>query len=599
MELDDPRQAALESQANVRLVTGNPGVGKTFFGCKVAEWELSGQKSRLNPFQKILFLTFARNAVARIRQAYLQQISEKDDLSEKNKSKLKSDFHNRIHVNTFAGFFWWLIESYGRYIPGNSSPNRLWLIGNRRTGSEIVPDYYNGYTFDELEEAAKDVLQVNAILSLISNLYPIIIIDEFQDVNNPLFEIVKLLSHKSRLVLLCGPGQCIYQGLKRFDPNLIMEKCREELNPEQFQIVPKDQQKQRHCVEISELISQYNSGEVSFSDKWPIKFQAVFRRTIKNNPKELETQAGKQIQDMSDYFKEAQPGKRFSLAVLASTNQGVAKIFYRLRKGSDGFGLRPISASLHFDEALLLQYGRLILHLLKGHWISVGNHTTEISHVAGLIAGLFQQADRGTDINSSSWEPLSCELCQKIEKQHAPKDNSWNSMREKILKDLEVVNTLIRAPLNKLPNGTPSTPFTKADSLLLQFLKNEFLKSIAPAFNSGGFLQPSKAEHLFENSMQQKIIFEKLGIETGVQVMTIHKSKGREFDGVVLVLEDNRKALWRNESNTSDTELEDLYRVAISRARDAFGLTSYNDIYNDAKPSVQKLLPDGQFSIRQ
>jgi len=105
MELDDPGQAALESQANVRLVTGTPGVGKTFFGCKIAEWELSGQKSRLNPFQKILFLTFARNAVARIRQAYLQQISEKDDLSEKNRSKLKSDFHNRIHINTFAGFF--------------------------------------------------------------------------------------------------------------------------------------------------------------------------------------------------------------------------------------------------------------------------------------------------------------------------------------------------------------------------------------------------------------------------------------------------------------------------------------------------------------
>jgi len=599
MELDDPRQAALESQANVRLVTGDPGVGKTFFGCKIAEWELSIQRNRLRPFQKILFLTFARNAVARIRQAYLQQISEKDDLIDKYKAKLISDFHNRIHVNTFAGFFWWLVESYVRYIPGNSSCNRLWLIGNRRTGSEIVPDRYNGYTFDELEGAAKGVLKVNAILSLISNLYPVIIIDEFQDVNNSLFGIIKLLSNKSRLVLLCGPGQCIYQAMKQFDPNLIMAKCRGELNPDQFQIVQKDHQKQRYCIEISALISQYNSGEVSFSYEWPIKFQAVFRRTIKNIPKELETQVGKQIKDMRGYLKKVQPGKRFSLAVLASTNQGVAKIFYRLRKGSDAFGLRPMSSSLHFDDALLLQYGRLILHLLKEHWISVGNHAVEINQVAGLIASLFQQSDRSTDTDSSSWEPLACELCQKIEKQRAPKDKSWNSISGKLFNDLEVVNTLLRSPLDKLPDGSPSTPFTKADSLLLQVLKNEFLKSIALAFNSGGFLQTVKGKHLFENSMQQRIIFEKLGIESGVQVMTIHKSKGREFDGVVLVLEDNRKALWRNESNTSDSELEDLYRVAISRARDAFGLTAYNDIFNDAKPAVQKLLPNGHFSIQQ
>jgi DNA helicase-2/ATP-dependent DNA helicase PcrA len=597
MELRDSRQAALESQANIRLVTGDPGVGKTFFGCKIAEWELSGKKNKLNLYQKILFLTFARNAVARIRQAYIQQISEKDDLSEDVKAKLISNFHKRIHVNTFAGFFWWLVESYGRYIPGNSSSNRLWLIGNKRTGSEIVPNHYNGITFSELEASAKEVLKVAAIQALISDLYPVIIIDEFQDVNDSLFEIIKLLNLNTRIVLLCGPGQCIYQGMKQFDPTLIMEKCKNELKPEQFHITPKDQQKQRYCAEINELISQYNAGGVSFSDKWPIKFQAVSPRTLKNHPKELETQAGKQIQDMKDYFKETKPGKKFSLAVLASTNQGVAKLFYRFRKGSDGFALSPIPATLHFDDALLLQYGRLILHLLKGHWSSVGNYTIETKEVAGLISCLFQQADRNSVTDTSSWEPLAGELCKKIKGQRGPKDNSWDSIWKKVLNDLESVNKYLRAPLDKLPDGSPSTPFTKTDSPLLQVLRNETLRSIVHAFNHTGSLLSAKAIHLFENSMQKRIIFEKLGIESGVQVMTIHKSKGREFDGVVLVLEDNRKALWRNESNTSDTELEDLYRVGISRARDAFGLTAYNNIYNDAKPAVQKLLPDGHFSV--
>lgn len=597
METVNPRQAALESKSKIRLITGDPGVGKTFFGCEIAEWELSGKKNKLNSAQKILFLTFSRNAVARIRQAYIQQISDKDEVSESRKTKLISDFHNRIHVNTFAGFFWWLVESYGRYIPGNLSPNRLWLIGNKRTGSEIIPDRYSGYTFDELADSTKEVLNVNAILDLMSEIYPFIIIDEFQDVDDSLFEMIKLLSSKSRVVLLCGPGQCIYRGLKEFDPDMVMKKCENELQPERFKIAAIDQQSQRYCPQIIELIDRYNSGEVSFSDQWPVHFQAISRKTIRGNPKELETQVGKQVQDMKKYLYETGLKKPFSLAVLASTNQGVAEIFHRLKNGSDIYSLRPMSASLHFEDTLLLQYGRLILHLLKIHWSAVGKHTIEVRDVAALITSLFQQVGRSTVTTPINWEPLSSVLYEKISGQLPPRDKSSSSIIDRIEKNLEVVNKLLRADKTILPTGSPSTPFTKTDSRLLKLLRDETLKSINPAFNSDGSLQPAKAKHLFEKSMQQRIIFEKLGIERGVQVMTIHKSKGREFDGVVLVLENNRKALWRNESNTLDKELADLYRVGISRARYAFGLTAYNNIFDEAKPAVQKLLPDGYFSV--
>ncbi len=98
--------------------------------------------------------------------------------------------------------------------------------------------------------------------------------------------------------------------------------------------------------------------------------------------------------------------------------------------------------------------------------------------------------------------------------------------------------------------------------------------------------------------MQKRIIFEKLGIELGVQVMTIHKAKGREFDGVALVLEDSRKALWRKDSKSADSELNDVYRVGISRAKEAFGLIAYNDVYDDAKMPIQKLLPVKLFRSR-
>ncbi|HKZ41690.1 MAG TPA: 3'-5' exonuclease, partial [Candidatus Hodarchaeales archaeon] len=98
------------------------------------------------------------------------------------------------------------------------------------------------------------------------------------------------------------------------------------------------------------------------------------------------------------------------------------------------------------------------------------------------------------------------------------------------------------------------------------------------------------ARRAFEVSLQQRIIFEKLGIHHSVEVMTIHKAKGREFNGVVLVFEDNYKALWKAGSLTADAELVDLYRVAISRARDVIGIIAYNDTIDHVRVEVRKLL---------
>ncbi|MFC2146715.1 AAA family ATPase, partial [Acidobacteriota bacterium] len=366
----DTRISAQISKAKVRIIKGNPGVGKTYLGCQIAEYELQTPIRGLRIHQKILFLTFARNAVARIRQAYLKHISNDTRLSDTEKTRKQSNFHNRVRLNTFAGFFWWLVESYGRYVPGASSYERPWLIGISKTGYEMLPEQYKGYTFSELEETANSALRVRGIRTLISQLFPLIIIDEFQDVDNDLFEIINLLSQGSRLVLLSGPGQCIYRGMKNFDPHSIISKCMDQLKPDVYELIPNDQNKQRYCLEISALISEYNNGNVSFSKSWPIKFQSIPRLTKNNLPNELETQAAKMITDMRAYLRGIYPEKKITLCVITSTNQGVAKIFDRLSKGRDTYRLRPIKATLHFDDALLLQYGRFLLELLKGNWIT-------------------------------------------------------------------------------------------------------------------------------------------------------------------------------------------------------------------------------------
>lgn len=592
----DVRQTAINSDAKVRLITGKPGVGKTYFGCQVTDHELRNPALGVSRYQKVLFLTFARNAVARIRQAYNQQLSKDTTIPERIKEKRISEFNARVHLNTFAGFFWWLITSYGRYLSGDSATSRPWFIGAKRSETESVPDGYKGYTFEELEDDAIAALRIKEILSLISDIYPLIIIDEFQDVDKTLFEFIDLLRQNSRLVLLSGPGQCIYRGLKEFDPDEIMNECKTKFNPVAFELEPLDEDSHRYCPEIAAFIKEYESGDVSMHTNWPIMHKGIDRKTRGGFPKELETQVGLLLKSMRDYLSEKSPQRKSSLCVLTSTNQGASKIYSRLLRGNETYHLNPLRVSLHFEDTLLSQYGRLILTLLKNHWIAIPGSGTDIDFVSEKIASFFKQADKNDDHVPSDWVPLSNALLEIVCRQKGPtKDKTKEGLISKLVNDIRVINKKLRAKKGDLPNGSPKTPLIETDTPLMNTLCKELLLSIESAFYRKGHLNIAKAEILFEKSMQQRIIFEKLGIESGIQVMTIHKAKGREFDGVVIVMEDSHKAMWRNNSNASDSELNDLYRVETSRAKEAFGLIGYNDIYHDAKPYVQKFLPTDIF----
>ena len=596
--MDSIRQSVLTSMAKVRLITGKPGVGKTYLGCEIAEYELCNINRSLLPHQKILFLTFARNAVARIRQAYLERISYDLTLSDRQKKARQSLFHERVCVNTFAGFYWWLVEAYGRYSYDDWAHQRPWFVGSRRISDhEVVPHQYRGYTFDEIEQAAHSTLNVRGLRKLLSDLYPLIIIDEFQDVHDRLFEIITLLGGKSRLVLLRGPGQCIYQNLKHFEPETVLQKCLQDLHPEQYELVPEDQNKQRYCPEISGFISSLSADDLSPHENWPVRFLAVPRLSQNNRPKELETQAGQLHKGMKGYLKKLHSQARHSLCVLASTNQGAAAIFSRFRRGSTGFNLQPIPASLHFDDLLLLQYGRLLLELLGDHWVSVKRNAHDTRLLAYRLVSFFQHLDASVTEDMDRWHPLVLQLSKMVRQQNPPKEKS--PTHKKLRYDLEHVNRLLRSRKDQLPTGTPTTPLTASDAVLLQVILDEFLKSVKSAFNPDYSLNTARASRSFEKFMRQRVIFEKTGISAGVQIMTIHKSKGREFDGVILVLEDNRKALWKRGSLASDSEVEDLYRVAISRAKYAFGLIAYKDSYGAARPAIQRMLPRALFDAEK
>lgn len=571
--MDSSREDILKSLKKTRLVEGEPGVGKTWFGSQLAKYELDNPQRGVQPHQKILFLTFARNAVARFRQVLADQ------------NKLDEKIEERLRVDTFAGFFWWVVSCYGRYTK-NGTDKKPWLIGSRRIRNINVPNGYEGFTFDELESRAYETIKIPAISKLISDVYPLVIIDEFQDVHESLFDVIAELAKKSRIVLLRGPGQCIYRNLKEFDPDEVLRKCIDELKPEQHKLQSAGKGKDRYSSpEIARLVKGFkNDTQLNLTHNFPVKLRLVAKdrpnpdeRKKTRIPNHLEVVANWEVSNIYRHINKYNDSK-ITIAVLAHTNLAVAQIHKEITKKR--------TASLYFNDGLFLQYGRLILSLLPLFWIAKKKEeNVNIDNILQPLVLLFQEKG-SKDHLSEVWRPLAVNLVE--ESKRLPKHKK--KIIAKTEDDLKKLNKWISKKKRELKQiGISATsPFCR-DKSLLDILAKELILSIEYCFDSSGKLDVDKAKKQFESRTQQKIIFEKLGIQKNVQVMTIHKSKGREFDGVVLVLED-KNGMWKSSTTTNTEEIKELYNVAISRAKKAITIVAFEDAINAASEPAKRLL---------
>jgi DNA helicase-2/ATP-dependent DNA helicase PcrA len=209
------------------LVTGGPGSGKTTVSILKAA-DIADQK--LRPGQKILFLSFARATVSRVIEAIEYE------------QKIPREHKKRIDVETYHSFFWRMLKTHG-YLVG--LPRRLSILTPPNEAialSTIRGSYAAESKLSKQEKAEKcgkedaellrlavkegricfnlfakytgDILHGSArIRKLIAIMYPVIILDEFQDTNAQQWRVVQALGEHSTLLALADPEQRIYDWI--------------------------------------------------------------------------------------------------------------------------------------------------------------------------------------------------------------------------------------------------------------------------------------------------------------------------------------------------------------------------------------------------
>lgn len=225
MELTEGQRNIMAADGHL-LVTGGPGSGKTTVSILKAAQIVDRD---LRPGQKILFLSFARSTVSRVIEA----IEHEQEIPPAQK--------RLIDVETYHSFFWRILKAHG-YLIG--LPRRLFILtppGEAIALSEIRSSFPASKlteaqkTAKKAAEAAErvrlakekgqlcfdlfapfvgDLLHGSArIRSLISIMYPAIILDEFQDTNEAQWRVVQALGEFCRLIALADPEQRIYDWI--------------------------------------------------------------------------------------------------------------------------------------------------------------------------------------------------------------------------------------------------------------------------------------------------------------------------------------------------------------------------------------------------
>ncbi|MDW3206048.1 MAG: ATP-dependent helicase [Alphaproteobacteria bacterium] len=544
------RDRILDADGHV-LVTGGPGCGKTTVALRKALMRIG---TGLLPGQKVLFLSFSRAAVARIAQA-----ARKD---------LPKESRRHLDIQTFHSFCWQIVRGHG-YLLGAVSPVCLLpphderALRNGAKDDDPAWDAERERLFLEEGRIAFDLFAPKALAllhgsaahrKLIADRYPLIIVDEAQDTGTEQWACMEALAGLTQLVCLADLEQQIYDFRRDVSPERL-KQIMAALAPLEVDLgVQNNRSPGAEIVRFgNDILAQTPRGSAYNGVS-----QLSFRPDAALRDRAIRAAVGmlwKKITDSTGSPPE-------SIGYLTNWGKGVT-IIARALQGGDG--VQEIPHRVVMDEAEVLLATRVVALCLEPIEDVWGTLTTGLELIAELYRarGNAKKADQLTRNAGDAREGrvrgnAKCPPSLKSILEHL----KANPLSGNPSQDWLTVRHLFEA------SGTAELQFVARQVIyLMGFNRGRRISdALAQVWQRRDSYEGARA--LIEAAITEDQIMGSDGDLTGINVMTMHKSKGKEFDGVIILhLGNSMSPLSPDNEPAPHMKSRRLLRVGITRAK--------------------------------
>ena len=529
-------------------------------------------RSGLRPGQAILFLSLSKAAVARIMVV--------------SKTEVDKDKKNQLQIQTFHSFFWEILRSHG-YLLGspkkrlevllpydekavsgglqspqkNEAPSKEWLEWEEKRRRLFYEE--GKIAFDLFAPQTNMLLKRSQILQdIVSDRYPVIIVDEAQDTGSQAWQCIELLSKKSQVICMVDLTQQIFDYLDGVDPNRI-ERIRHTLSPLEVDLGQENNRSPDMEINLFAKDILHNAAREK-------KYKGISRQRY--HPKNKDRNKVFRIALCNTYREVNKLTGKWpkSVAILAASGAGVGRITSALNSDP-----KPVRHQVFYDETNVLHSSRIAAFILepKSDDKLYEDVATCLEYLANLKRVRGSSSAISTATNYFRW----AELIRDGKEPHT-----------KLAKDIE---KLIKFRINISLTGDPKKDWLQMKNLLRNSNHEELRErardlDYLTGFNRGERINKNllelwieegaytRAREALENALVEAQLFSQADILSGIHVMTIHKSKGKQFSAVIIFREGTFRRgspkpvsslVWRDDPSPYNRSRQ-ILRVGITRA---------------------------------
>jgi len=548
--LCDQRIRLLDEEGHL-LVKGGPGSGKTTISLlKAAKIINSGT---LLKGQKILFLSFARATVSRVL--------------EDAKLLIPKENHHVLEINTYHGFCWSIIKTYGKLIVKHKNIHLL-------TPPEASSLFFK-MEKEERAVAAKKLLEEKGILSfdlfadlsgkvlsrskkirkIFSSAYPYIFVDEFQDTNPEEWLLIKQLGEMSKIIALADPYQRIYD-FRGANPKRLLEFA-QHFKPENFDFG--DENNRSGDTDIALYGNDILSGENKKRVYNQVKIEKYGYFAEPMAPLKYAILASLKR------LKKTSPDKKWSIAILVRSKKLTLSASSYLSKASAKLGRIN-------HEVLIDPSGPSLSAVIIASILEPVHEDTKKELILSILSHIKGRKDKPS-LADIEW---STALSNYLE--------SGKIKGSKRLLFINEVDTILAKRLRLTFSGIPETDWISVRKLFQESTHTSLLEIFEDSkylrlLNKGALLSSRLTESWrlsqnytgAKNSIKDALLQEHFSMShrkwEGIFIMTLHKSKGKEFDEVI-IWEDQYQSIVPYKANIAAIEQSKLVlRVGVTRAK--------------------------------